>query len=275
MSGWPHLKLGALRLLLPGPLHAPRGEGRLPPARGAARGDARPAAGRALRPGAPARPPGPRSHARAAACASASTASERGDAAGAARAVRPASTRWRCARRDTRPFTTRLTRRGRRRDARRCTATLRPGPRARHRHLRARGRDRARGRARGRAHAAHRRSHLGRARGRGRPGRLRARAARRITVVAEQPLTVPLFRLEPLPGRLRLTSEPAGAAVSVDGRFRGETPLELDGARRARARGARHEGRTRAGGGDASPSRADEARPLSPHAGRRSAARCR
>ena len=33
---------------------------------------------------------------------------------------------------------------------------------------------------------------------------------RTITVVAEQPLTVPLFRLEPLPGRLRVTSEPPG-----------------------------------------------------------------
>ncbi len=52
-------------------------------------------------------------------------------------------------------------------------------------------------------------------------------AGRPIEVVAEQPLTVPLFTLVPRPGRLRLTSEPAGAAVSLDGAFRGETPLEI------------------------------------------------
>jgi formylglycine-generating enzyme required for sulfatase activity len=52
-------------------------------------------------------------------------------------------------------------------------------------------------------------------------------AGRTIEVVAERPLTVPPFRLEPLPGRLRLASEPAGAAVTVDGAFRGETPLEI------------------------------------------------
>ena len=46
-------------------------------------------------------------------------------------------------------------------------------------------------------------------------------------MVAEQPLTVPLFRLEPLPGRLRVVSDPPGAAVSVDGEFRGETPLDI------------------------------------------------
>jgi formylglycine-generating enzyme required for sulfatase activity len=52
-------------------------------------------------------------------------------------------------------------------------------------------------------------------------------AGRTIDVVAERPLTVPVFRLEPLPGRLRLASDPPGAAVSVDGEFRGETPLEI------------------------------------------------
>jgi len=52
-------------------------------------------------------------------------------------------------------------------------------------------------------------------------------AARTITVVAEQPLTVPPFRLDPLPGRLHVASDPPGAAVSVDGEFRGETPLEI------------------------------------------------
>jgi formylglycine-generating enzyme required for sulfatase activity len=55
-----------------------------------------------------------------------------------------------------------------------------------------------------------------------------APASRRITVVAEQPLAVPLFRLQALPGRLAVTSEPAGAAVSVDGQFRGEAPLEVE-----------------------------------------------
>jgi formylglycine-generating enzyme required for sulfatase activity len=53
-------------------------------------------------------------------------------------------------------------------------------------------------------------------------------AGRTIEVVAERPLTVPAFRLEPLPGRLRLASDPAGAAVRVDGEFRGETPVEID-----------------------------------------------
>ncbi len=53
-------------------------------------------------------------------------------------------------------------------------------------------------------------------------------AGRTIDVVAEQPLTVPPFRLEPKPGRLRLASEPGGAAVRVDGEFRGETPLDID-----------------------------------------------
>ena len=54
-----------------------------------------------------------------------------------------------------------------------------------------------------------------------------AAAARTIEVVAERPLTVPPFRLEPLPGRLRVASQPPGAAVRIDGEFRGETPLEV------------------------------------------------
>jgi formylglycine-generating enzyme required for sulfatase activity len=55
-----------------------------------------------------------------------------------------------------------------------------------------------------------------------------APAARRIVVVAERPLTVPPFRLAPLPGRLHVTSEPPGAAVTLEGRYRGDTPLELE-----------------------------------------------
>ena len=42
------------------------------------------------------------------------------------------------------------------------------------------------------------------------------------------PCACPCSSLEPLPGRLAVTSEPAGAAVSVGGRFRGETPIELE-----------------------------------------------
>jgi formylglycine-generating enzyme required for sulfatase activity len=53
-------------------------------------------------------------------------------------------------------------------------------------------------------------------------------ATRTIRVVAEKPLEVPTFRLQPRPGRLRLASDPPGAAVSLDGAFRGETPLELE-----------------------------------------------
>jgi len=50
----------------------------------------------------------------------------------------------------------------------------------------------------------------------------------RIAVEAEHPLTVAPFRLESLPGRLEITSEPSAATVTVDGQFRGETPLALD-----------------------------------------------
>jgi formylglycine-generating enzyme required for sulfatase activity len=45
--------------------------------------------------------------------------------------------------------------------------------------------------------------------------------------VAEKPATVPPSRPQPQPGRLRLASEPPGAAVTVDGEFRGETPVEI------------------------------------------------
>jgi formylglycine-generating enzyme required for sulfatase activity len=52
--------------------------------------------------------------------------------------------------------------------------------------------------------------------------------SRRIAVMVDVPLRVPVFHLEPRPGRLAVRSEPAGAAVSIGGRFRGETPIELD-----------------------------------------------
>ena len=50
---------------------------------------------------------------------------------------------------------------------------------------------------------------------------------RRVEVQANQPLTVPPVRLRLTDGKLVLRSEPAGATVSVDGSYRGVTPLEL------------------------------------------------
>jgi len=54
------------------------------------------------------------------------------------------------------------------------------------------------------------------------------RAGRTIEVVAEHALTVPTFRLEAQSGRLRVASEPVGAAVRIDGEFKGETPFEVE-----------------------------------------------
>ena len=54
------------------------------------------------------------------------------------------------------------------------------------------------------------------------------RASRRVEVVAEQPLSVPPFRLQALPAVLRVASEPAGAELRVDGRFQGVTPVEVE-----------------------------------------------
>ena len=51
---------------------------------------------------------------------------------------------------------------------------------------------------------------------------------RRIRVEANRPLAVPPFTLPVPKGLLRLESEPPGATVTVDGKFRGETPLALD-----------------------------------------------
>ncbi len=52
-------------------------------------------------------------------------------------------------------------------------------------------------------------------------------ASRKITVTAGTPLTVPTVRLVPADAVLVLASEPSGAAVTVDGEWRGETPVEL------------------------------------------------
>jgi formylglycine-generating enzyme required for sulfatase activity len=52
-------------------------------------------------------------------------------------------------------------------------------------------------------------------------------ASRTFTVTAGQPLAVPKVRLVPADAVLVLASEPSGAAVTVDGQWRGETPLEL------------------------------------------------
>jgi formylglycine-generating enzyme required for sulfatase activity len=49
----------------------------------------------------------------------------------------------------------------------------------------------------------------------------------RVTVVANQPLIVPPVRLTPADGRVQLATLPPDAAVSVDGVFRGRTPLQL------------------------------------------------
>ena len=52
-------------------------------------------------------------------------------------------------------------------------------------------------------------------------------ASRRFTVVAGEPLSLPPVKLVPADAVLVLASDPPGAAVTVDGKWRGETPLEL------------------------------------------------
>jgi formylglycine-generating enzyme required for sulfatase activity len=51
--------------------------------------------------------------------------------------------------------------------------------------------------------------------------------SRSLVVVAGEAQKLPLVRLAPSDGNLLLSSEPAGAAVTVDGRWRGETPLDV------------------------------------------------
>ena len=49
----------------------------------------------------------------------------------------------------------------------------------------------------------------------------------RLAVTAGEPQALPPVNLRPADGNLVLTSEPAGATVSVGGAYRGETPLDL------------------------------------------------
>jgi formylglycine-generating enzyme required for sulfatase activity len=49
----------------------------------------------------------------------------------------------------------------------------------------------------------------------------------RIAVVANEPQALPSVKLTPADGRVQLTTIPPDAAVSVDGTFRGRTPLQL------------------------------------------------
>jgi len=50
----------------------------------------------------------------------------------------------------------------------------------------------------------------------------------RIRVEAGNPLTLAVAELQPARGRLEVTSEPEGATVTVDGEYRGTTPLSLE-----------------------------------------------
>jgi len=49
----------------------------------------------------------------------------------------------------------------------------------------------------------------------------------RVTAFADTPLTLPTVELERADGVLRVISEPAGANVTVDGRYRGQTPVRI------------------------------------------------
>ncbi|MEE4301580.1 MAG: SUMF1/EgtB/PvdO family nonheme iron enzyme [Pseudomonadales bacterium] len=53
-------------------------------------------------------------------------------------------------------------------------------------------------------------------------------ARQRIELVPSQTLTLPTFELERLAGRLRVSTDPAGASVTVNDAFRGRTPLTLE-----------------------------------------------
>jgi hypothetical protein len=49
----------------------------------------------------------------------------------------------------------------------------------------------------------------------------------KVQVVANQPLELPDVKLAPADGRVELASAPSEASVSIDGEFRGRTPLPL------------------------------------------------
>jgi formylglycine-generating enzyme required for sulfatase activity len=49
-----------------------------------------------------------------------------------------------------------------------------------------------------------------------------------LNVLANQPYSLPVVILQPADGRLVLTSEPAGATVSIDDVYRGQTPLDVE-----------------------------------------------
>lgn len=49
-----------------------------------------------------------------------------------------------------------------------------------------------------------------------------------ITVAANEPLVLPEILLQEADSLLTVTSQPAGAAVSIDGRYRGTTPVEVE-----------------------------------------------
>ncbi|MGQ0700867.1 MAG: PEGA domain-containing protein [Panacagrimonas sp.] len=50
----------------------------------------------------------------------------------------------------------------------------------------------------------------------------------RIAVTANEPLDLPEVKLLPADGALKIASQPAGASVSVNGAFRGQTPLQVN-----------------------------------------------
>ena len=66
---------------------------------------------------------------------------------------------------------------------------------------------------------------------------------RRVSAVANQPQQLDGLKLEQADGLVRIISEPPGAAVTVEGRYRGVTPLETESASRAQLHGRAEQGR--------------------------------